>query len=400
MITVDWRSMLHPLHRLLFPLVALVASCASSAHLSGSSGSGSGGGSSSSASGAAGMDGGGGAMPPGVDGGTGGGGGADAGPAFVKTCGTSLCLGGAPFRIKGATAYGQYDNAPAEVAAAMAAKLNTLEIVEFETKYHDLADTMSDATWKRVDALVAAAGGAGLHVILNLSSYGQSLAAAGQTPTVVDWKPYLQFLTGRVNTITHVLYADDPTIALIEIWGEIPAPDGMGTHGTPQQMTDFFHRTLGELEALDPNHLMSTGGFSYLNETNAAGIDWKTIMSDKADHVCAVEVNSQGDRDTTVPMVSSFCKGLGKPWFLSAWSACVGQSSMFNGDIDHFPTDALAAQHAADMYAVAADKNVGGAAPAMPAVGSDFWNLGNGQAPTCDINPGFPMTFAVVVAAQ
>jgi hypothetical protein len=336
----------------------------------------------------------------GTTGGTGGSGGADAGPAFVTTCGISLCLGGKPFRIKGATAYGQYGDAPAEVAAALAAKLNTIEIVEFETKYHDLADTMSEATWTRVDALVAAAGGAGLHVVLNLSSYGQSLAAAGQTPTAVDWKPYLQFVTGRVSTITHVRYADDPTIALIEIWGEIPPPDGMGTHGTPQQMTDFFHRTLTELTALDPHHLMSTGGFSYLNLPNAAGIDWKTIMSDPADHLCAVEINSQPDRDTTVPMVSSFCKGLGKPWFLSAWSACVGSMSMFNGDVDHYPTDDLAAQHAADMYAVAADQNVVGAAPAMPAVGSDFWNLGNGKAPTCDINPGFPKTFAVVVGAQ
>jgi hypothetical protein len=36
------------------------------------------------------------------------------------------------------------------------------------------------------------------------------------------------------------------------------------------------------------------------------------------------------------------------------------------------------------MYAVAADQNVMGAAPAMPAVGSDFWNLGYGKA-LCDL---------------
>jgi hypothetical protein len=36
----------------------------------------------------------------------------------------------------------------------------------------------------------------------------------------------------------------------------------------------------------------------------------------------------------------------------------------------------------------------------MAAVGSDFWNLGTGTAPTCDINPGFFQTFAVVVSAR
>jgi hypothetical protein len=318
----------------------------------------------------------------------------------VTLCGTSLCLAGQPFRIKGATAYGQYDDAPAEVAAALAAHLDTLEIVEFETKYHDLTDAMSEATWTRVDKLLAAARGAGLHVVLNLSSYGQSLAAAGKTPTAVDWGPYLQFVTTRVNTVDSMVYRDDPTLALIELYGEIPQPDGKGTDGTPQQMTDFFHRTLGELGTLDPHHLRSTGGFSYLNLPKAAGIDWKTIMSDPLDQVCAVEINSQPDRDTSVPMVSSFCKGLGKPWFVAAWSACVGSSAMFGGDIDHFPTDALAAAHAADMYAVAADQGVTGTAPAMAAVGSDFWNLGTGTAPTCDINPGFSQTFAVVVSAR
>jgi hypothetical protein len=319
---------------------------------------------------------------------------------FVYVCGTSLCLDGAPFRVKGATAYGTLDAPAAEIALAQQANVSTLELVEFETQYHQLSDAMSEATWKRVDAFVAAVASAGMHVILNLSSYGQSLAAAGQTPTVVDWNAYVSFIATRTNTVSHRTYASDPTIAMIEIWGEIPPPDGQGTDGTPQQMTSFYHRTLAELHASFPHHIASTGGFSYLNESNAAGIDWKTIMQDPADDVCAVEINSQGDRDVTVPMVSAFCQGLGKPWFLSAWSACVGKPAQFTGDIDHFSTDAEAAAHAQDMYHVAADTNVTGQAPSMAAVGSDFWNLGPKQAPTCDVNPGFAQTFAVVQVAH
>jgi hypothetical protein len=327
---------------------------------------------------------------------------ADAGTdnPYVMVCGMSLCLRGKPFRVKGATAYGTYDNPAAEVSAALAANVNTLEIVEFETQFHTLSDTMSEATWTRVDKMVAAAGNAGLHVIFNLSSYGQSLEAAGQTATTVDWQSYLQFITSRVNTVSHLTYKNDPTIAFIELFGEIPAPDGKGTDGTTQQMTDFYHRTLTELAALDPNHLRSTGGFSYLDETNAAGIDWKTIMNDPADSICAVEVNSTGDRNTSVPMVSSYCKGIGKPWFLAAWSSCIGSSAQFTGDLDNYPTDAQGATHATDMYAVASDTGVSGAAPSVAAIGSDFWNLASGTAPTCNINPGFPLTYAVIKAAQ
>src|SRR5262249_3197841 len=159
-----------------------------------------------------------------------------------------------------------------------------------------------------------------------------------------------------------------------------------------------FHRTLSELKTLFPHHLVSTGGFSYLNETNAAGIDWKTIMSDANDDVCAFEINSQGDRDVTTPMVSKFCQGIGKPWFLSAWSTCVGKPKDFPSDIDHWPTDDQAAVHAQDMYDIAAAKS--GTPAVVPAIGSDFWNLGTQQAPTCDINPSFPKTFGVVQGAN
>src|SRR5262249_43989265 len=51
---------------------------------------------------------------------------------FVATCKRNLCINGAPYRIKGATAYGQYGSPAAVLALAKAGRLNTIELVEFQ----------------------------------------------------------------------------------------------------------------------------------------------------------------------------------------------------------------------------------------------------------------------------
>ncbi|GAA2760203.1 hypothetical protein GCM10009872_55640 [Actinopolymorpha rutila] len=317
---------------------------------------------------------------------------------FVRVCGTRLCLHGHPFEVRGATAYSHYDDPRAEVTLARRAHLNVIELVEFDTRYHDLSDTMSEATWTRVDKVVAAARAAGMHVILHFAEYGQSLAANGTTPTTVDWKSYLRFVANRVNTVTGVTYKNDPTIAMVQLYGEIDAPNfGVPTAGTTEQMTAFFARTLAQWHELAPNIPASSGGFSYLNYSNS-GIDWQTIMADPNNAACGVEVNSTADRDVSVPNVSSYCKSLGKPWFLAAWSSCYNHNPWGPEDLDHFPDDATMAAHAREMKLVALGRRADGPAPAMPAIGSDFWNLGAGPVVegTCDIGPQFPQTFAAV----
>jgi hypothetical protein len=310
--------------------------------------------------------------------------------SFVTVCGTALCADGVRFDERGATAYGQYGNPANEVALARHADLNTLELVEFDTRYHTLSDTESSATWDRVDAFIAAAHVGGLHVILNLSEYGQSLQAAGQPPVTTDWGPYLKFIANRVNTVTGVRYADDPTIAMVELWGEIPAPNYPNPVGTTQQITDFYSRSLAEWRADAPNILVSSGGFSYINDPHS-GIDWKTIMADPANAACDVEVNSTADLSVSVPGVSSYCRSLGKPWFLAAWSSCFG-ASRGTWDLDYWSSDAAMAAHARVMINVADGVSV----PAP--FGDDFWNIGDTAAVTgtCDIGPQFPLTFAAL----
>lgn len=313
---------------------------------------------------------------------------------YVHRCGLRLCVGDRVFVIHGATAYGEYGTASVAIAQAVRARLNTVEIVEFETHARRLSDLTSEATWRRVDQFIAAAGQRGLRVILNLSSYAQALQQAGVKPTTVDWLGLLTFVTGRVNTVTGRRYSTDPSIAMYELVGEIDAPNyDSPTRGTTAQTTAFFRRTLAELKRLDPNHLASTGGMSYLNDPHS-GIDWKTIMSDPNDDVCGVEINSAPDRDITTPAVSSFCRSIGKPWFLAAWSSCHAAKARAE-DINDWPAgDVDLAAHAADMYRVERDRHPASPGPAMAAVGSDFWNLGT--AGSCAIGPRYPQTVAVV----
>ena len=312
---------------------------------------------------------------------------------FAQVCGSQICINGKPFHVHGATAYGQYSNAVSEMALAKQGNINTLEIVEFENIYHSLSDMMSSGTWTKVDNFIAQAGKNGIHVILNLSSYGQSLQAAGQNPTG-DWQPFLSFVANHVNTVTGVKYADDPTILMVEFWGEIDAPNAgihPGSTGTTATITAFYKRSAAEWKALDPNHIVSSGGFSYLNLPNAAGIDWQSIMADPNNQVCDIEINSSGDRSTTVPMVSNYCKGLNKPWFLSAWSSCYQAGG---GDLTNEPDPSHMATHAQDMYMI----EKGDTPAVMPAIGSDFWNLApsNPTPGTCDLSPQFPTVWSII----
>lgn len=321
--------------------------------------------------------------------------------SFVQVCGLQLCLNGKPFVIHGGTAYGTYSQPATEVALAQQGKVNTLELVEFDTHYHVLSDTMSSATWTRLDSFVAAAKTAGLHVILNLSEYAQSLQAAGQTPTTTDWQSYLSFIANRTNSVTGIQYKDDPTIAMVEIFGEIcyPGETGStcpaGTTGTTAEMQSFFSRTEIEWHALAPNILISSGGFSHLDNTDnptgvSNGIPWQAITSDPADAVCDLEVNSTNDYSKSVPKFTSYCKQIGKPWFLSAWSSCYQDT----GYPYYLATDTAMASHAQDMYNVEH-----GQTPSNEvAVGSDFWNLRDmGVAPGhCDLGPAYPLTWAAI----
>ena len=261
-----------------------------------------------------------------------------------------------------------------------------VRLTNFLVESGPLSGAYDPARWDQVDAYLAEAAASGERILLDLSSYRNLLWDNCLGPAY-DWGPFLRWLSRRVNTVDGRPYAQDPTLAIVALAGEyhnpgtytFPANDGRSCtiSFTGQQLDDFFSRTLAELRADMPHPLAETGGLSYLDWSS--GIDWKTIMADPNDQICSIHVYSQGDADTTVPNVSSYCGTLGKPWIIEEFG---------------FPQsdgDAARAQEFQGRYDLATRYGAAGVA---------FWNLGPENMATTpttfDVNATTPLTMAVV----
>jgi endo-1,4-beta-mannosidase len=301
----------------------------------------------------------------------------------MQTCGTSFCLEGSPIALVGASTLGGLDDPSGRIALAGAAHLNTVRVVDFlDEQAPDLATAPFDeARWTRVDREIAAARHAGLHVILDLSTYRNLLMHHQVNPYTFDWAPFVATVAGRVNTVTGVAYRDDPTIAIISIAGEVePLTRGSAVTPTTPQLTEFYARTLREMHDADPNHLVSAGGLLQLDWNS--GIDWRSIFELPGNDIPAIHVYSARDETVTLPAVAVAMRALGKPWIIEEFGI---------------------PQSAGDATRAAAFRRIFGEATTADAAGVLFWDLGpelngvGGKAETYDINPATPLTFATVV---
>jgi hypothetical protein len=302
--------------------------------------------------------------------------------AFVSACGTALCLAGRPWYLYGASDLGGLDDPDARASLSVAARLNTLRVVNFLDEHGSVGGAPYDAArWARVDAAIAAAGSAGLHVVLDLSTYRNLLRNAGLNPYTYDWGPFVAFVTQRSNTVSGMRYADDPTIALVSVAGEVePLHTPANALGiTTQEVTSFFERTLGEWRALDAHHLLSSGGLLQLDWDS--GIDWRAIFGLANDGVCSVHDYSTADQTVTTPAVAAYCASLGKPWITEefGWDQAIGDANRAAG---------FSAMYGLQLRYLAA--------------GVAFWNLGTqvmgagGVVDTHDVNPSTPLTWSAV----
>jgi len=304
--------------------------------------------------------------------------------AFVGVCGTSLCVLGQPWYLYGASNLGGLQSPGDHAALAVSARLNTLRIVNFLDEHGGLGDAPYDpARWASVDEAIAAARAAGLHVVLDLSTFRNLLRNAGLNPYTYDWGSFVAFVAQRSNTVTGARYADDATIALIAVAGEVePLNTPANALGiTSQQLTSFYERTFGQWRSIDSRHLLSTGGLLQLDWDS--GIDWRAIFSLAGDDVCSIHDYSAADQTITTPEVAAFCAVLGKPWITEefGWGQSIGDSTR-------------AAQFSA-MYSLQ---------KRYAAAGTGFWNLGTqvagigGVGATNDVNPSTPLTWGVIGA--
>jgi hypothetical protein len=298
----------------------------------------------------------------------------------ITVCGQWLCQDGVRWYFYGASVYGGYAQPERAVALATSARLNVIRISDFLDSAAPLSAALDEAQWRRVDAMIAAAGRAGLHVELDLSTYRNLLQSNRVNPYTHDWLPFLRFVTGRVNTVDGRPYRNDPTVAVIALAGEVDQPiTGSNPLGiTSEQVTSFFGRSLGQLAELDPGVLRSTGGLLHLESDS--GIDWRTIMSDPQNQICEIHNYSQGDR-TATSLVAAYCAGLGKPWLTEEFG------------LNQTDGDARRSGEFQSMFDLQTQNGSAGVA---------FWNLGfelidvDGKTDTFDVNPGTPLTFKTV----
>lgn len=247
-----------------------------------------------------------------------------AGLDTVTKDGATLCLGGRPWYLHGATVYSGYDDPVGRTDLARAAGLNSLRLVNFIDPPLQVKDAFDEGQWARLDRMVATSRAAGLKVILDLSDYRNLLYAAGINPYTTDWQPFIKFVATRRNTVTGILYSEDPTIALVSFAGEVEPINSPANHLgiTTDQVTSFYRRTFSEWRAFDPVHLMSTGGLSQLDWPS--GIDWRTIMTLPGSDVCTITIYGESTAETVPPQVSSLCRDAGRPWLTEEFGAPIG----------------------------------------------------------------------------
>jgi hypothetical protein len=257
----------------------------------------------------------------------------------------------------------------------MQGRLNAIRMVDFlDTGGEVAAAPFDENRWVRVDRGIAAAAARGLKVLLDLSTYRNLLQQHDMNPYDFDWRPFLEFMTRRRNTVTGRIYADDPTISIVSLAGEVDPPNGEDTCCgiNTASINAFFTRTARQFKELDRNHLLSSGGLHQLDRNS--GIDYRTIFAIPEIDVCAVHDSDDGHRN--VGPASTYCQSIGKPWI---WEEFSRPQSM--GDAAR-----------ASYFQVVYDSS-----RSMKAAGVGFWNLWTDvRGDSHDVNPDTPLTWEVV----
>ncbi|MBA3868875.1 MAG: cellulase family glycosylhydrolase [Anaerolineae bacterium] len=291
---------------------------------------------------------------------------------YMRTDGSQFCFNGERVELFGATFYPYWEHGKTVYRSsawlqldfkeyvdrifelAQDAHLNTLRV----TNYLDVNSSWdSSIIWKNIDYFISEAEKRHIWVIFDLSTYRQWLTRHNVKAVynAENWRNFVKFVTKR--------YIDASNIAYYSITGEIPATDDGGITAT--QYVQFFNTVLELIHTGDSgNHLISVGGFLYLNFDS--GIPWRALYSLPYNDIVAIHLYSDGDRNITLPTVSQFAQLIGKPFLIEEFG--------FQQDI----TDIERAKAFAKTYELA---------EASQAAGALFWNLGPENVPTShDVN--------------
>jgi hypothetical protein len=256
------------------------------------------------------------------------------------------------------------------VSMAQQAHLNTLRPTNF---FDGVAygDWYNATVWSNMDYLFQEAASHGMYIILDLSSFRDTTLKQGIYP----YDPSLY--TAAFSWVAR-RYAENPALLTYAIAGEVACPTGSDPLRpiSTQALTGYYRVLSDTLHAADPNHLISSGGLSHLNQADC-GIDWKSIFSLPHINMAAVHVYSENDRTITVPMVAGWAAKNGKPFTIEEFGFLQGEG------------DTQRATDFQNMYSLGKQFDVASIV---------FWNLGPEVGPASyEVNPQTPLTWETIV---
>ncbi|MBV9615346.1 MAG: cellulase family glycosylhydrolase [Ktedonobacteraceae bacterium] len=247
--------------------------------------------------------------------------------------------------------------------------LNTLR----PTNYFDgvsYGDWYNATVWSNMDYLFQQAARHNIYILLDLSSFRDKTLKQGMYP-------YNPSLYTAAFFWVAARYAHNPALLNYAIAGEVKCPtsnDPLRPIST-QALTEYYQVLSDTLYKADPNHLISPGGLSYLNESGC-GIDWRTIFSLPHINIAAIHVYSNNDRQITLPMVSQWAAGRHEPFTVEEFGFRQGDG------------DTTRASEFQNMYSLGKQYN---------ATSMIFWNLGPEVASSSyEVNTNTPLTWNII----
>jgi uncharacterized protein (TIGR03437 family) len=220
---------------------------------------------------------------------------------FVRRIGSTLMLGGAPFRFNGNNVYynqAEYVYGRGATVEETFDKMVALGISVTRSNAHNDHPPANDpaaiqtspgvyveSSLVALDRSVAAAKQRHLRMILKLTNNWDAYGGIrryvawqlGRAPnnnevsrfytdaTIKQWfKNYVLMIIGRRNTVTGILYKDEPAILAWELGNELrnTAP------GTADELLAWEAEMAAYIKSIDPNHLVADGGEGFDDDRN------------------------------------------------------------------------------------------------------------------------------------
>lgn len=239
---------------------------------------------------------------------------AQAATPFVTTDGHGFAANGQPLPLRGFTFYPATDGGTAawrstsfttfidsELTLAQSAGQNLARPTDYWDSTNT-AQTMTDPViWSNMDYLVNSAAQRHMYVLMDLSAYKWLLISQGKDPYNADnWTPFLQFAGARYKNATNIV--------AYSIVGEPPVPT---SQLQADQMVNFYAQVTTTLYQVDPNHLISAGGFNHM-ESGSTYHWWQRIYALPHNDVCGFKTYSQHDLDY-MPTITTYTQSINKP---------------------------------------------------------------------------------------